>query len=357
VDLGEALHAGLDELAGEVMARVHAELPEWMRQPDLLEASRTFTRASLQAEVDALARGALPDACPEVDAEGARLGARAGVPLDALLRGYRAGNAVLWEAAFERLAADPAAIRAASSFLFAYADRLSAFVTAEHTDERERVLRTAEQRRTHLVREVLDGADVDGTTLGYDLGATHVGVVAWGPDAAAAVAALAAGRPVLSVALLEETTWAWIGARGLTAVGAPPAGTRLALGEPAAGPDGFRRTHRQALHAQRAGQAAVTRFADVALEALLLADAIEARAFVARELQGIDGEDAPSARLRETLEAYFLAGHNAAAAAAALGVHEQTVANRLRAVERRTGTPPQRRSAELEAALRVRRLL
>lgn len=56
---------------------------------------------------------------------------------------------------------------------------------------------------------------------------------------------------------------------------------------------------------------------------------------------------------RQTLRAWFAVGHNAAA----LGVHEQTVAQRLRAVEERTGRPVASRRAELETALRLRDLL
>lgn len=78
---------------------------------------------------------------------------------------------------------------------------------------------------------------------------------------------------------------------------------------------------------------------------------------MARELSGLDGDDTRAARLRETLQAWFAAGHNATAAAAALGVHEQTVAQRLRTVEERTGRPVAARRAELETALRLRNLL
>jgi DNA-binding PucR family transcriptional regulator len=101
----------------------------------------------------------------------------------------------------------------------------------------------------------------------------------------------------------------------------------------------------------------VTHYGEVALEALAAGDPDEARAFVVRELRGLEGDDARARRLRETLRAWFAAGQNAAATAAALGVHEQTVAARLRAVEERTGAPPAARRAELETALRLREYL
>jgi sugar diacid utilization regulator len=55
------------------------------------------------------------------------------------------------------------------------------------------------------------------------------------------------------------------------------------------------------------------------------------------------------------LTTYFAHGGNAAATAKALDIHEQTVAQRLTAVEERTGRAILNRRAELEAALRLRR--
>ena len=74
---------------------------------------------------------------------------------------------------------------------------------------------------------------------------------------------------------------------------------------------------------------------------------------MARELHGLDGADARSGRLRETLRAYFASGQNASAAAALLGVHEHTVSYRLRTIEERLGRPVTARRAELETALRL----
>jgi DNA-binding PucR family transcriptional regulator len=78
---------------------------------------------------------------------------------------------------------------------------------------------------------------------------------------------------------------------------------------------------------------------------------------VARELRGLDGADRRTERLRRTLVGYFGCGQNAAAAAAALGVHQQTVGHRLRTIEERLGAPVHERRAELEVALRLREYL
>jgi DNA-binding PucR family transcriptional regulator len=134
----------------------------------------------------------------------------------------------------------------------------------------------------------------------------------------------------------------------------------LALGLAAFGEVGFRATNRQALRARAVSRnptIAVVHYADVAVEALASNNLPDARAFVAHELRGIDDNSPTSQRLRETITAYFAAEHNAASAAATLGVHQQTVANRLRVAEERVGHPVGARRVELETALRLRSLL
>ena len=95
---------------------------------------------------------------------------------------------------------------------------------------------------------------------------------------------------------------------------------------------------------------------DVALESLVTGDEARSHAFVSRELRGIDGDDPRSRRLRQTLRAYFASAQNSSAAAALLGVHEHTVAYRLRTIEERLGRPVAARRAELETALRLMEL-
>lgn len=90
-----------------------------------------------------------------------------------------------------------------------------------------------------------------------------------------------------------------------------PAGVRLGLGVEADGVEGFRQSHLQAVKAARAASRtdrSVTRYDEFALEAMAAENETEARSFIARELRGLDGADARSQRLRETLRAYFAAG-------------------------------------------------
>jgi DNA-binding PucR family transcriptional regulator len=134
----------------------------------------------------------------------------------------------------------------------------------------------------------------------------------------------------------------------------------VAIGLEGAGPEGFRSSHRQALRARRFGAEVgpeLLFYDSVAVEVLAIENEEDARAFVAHQLRGIEDDSVTSRRIRETLEAYFAAEHNAASAGAALGVHQQTVANRLRAAEERLGGAIGPRRVELEVALRLKACL
>jgi hypothetical protein len=242
-------------------------------------------------------------------------------------------------------------------------------VAEAYETEREALYRDRERNKRQLIRDLLDGLPVDSARLAYDLGATHVGVVAWGRQPNGALTGLAErlGCPLLSVSDMGKAVWGWLGGVDVsrpsvrrTLNEAPPEGTFLAIGEAGLGTEGFRRTHAEALEAYQIGSvtgADVTRYADVALLALTTQDMSRAREFVRRELDFLAEMDERAAILRATLEAYFATGHNAAAAAAMLGVHVRTVGYRLRSIEDRLGYSVTLRSVELSVALRLIDLL
>ena len=198
----------------------------------------------------------------------ARATARADVALEPLLHTYRIGHAVVLERFFallEELNLPPAQRHSAtligSKYLFAYVDRVVGEVSEEYTAERQRVLRSSIQRRVQLVRDVLGGASIDSAELGYRLEQEHLAVVAIGPAADASLRDLARRleRRLLTVAMTDDTVWAWLGSPRRSdrdewhdlvwAQGDDP--TRYAVGEPAWGIAGFRDSHEQALAAHR----------------------------------------------------------------------------------------------------------
>ncbi|HEX3734365.1 MAG TPA: helix-turn-helix domain-containing protein [Solirubrobacterales bacterium] len=369
------LEARLGDLSEAILERLQGELPAWVLDEAVEETEvAAYVRASIAAQLRSLSLRFLPGECPPIDAHGARAAARLG-DLTMLLNGYRIAHMVLWEgwlSLIEASDAEEAAryelLRLGSRFFFRYAAVLSNYVSGSYQAELERSLRSGEQRRFQAVKAVLEDGTVPSEELDVNLEQRHLGLVAWGEGGQelARELATALGRPLLLVSPFEHVWWGWLsGAQplGLEAEAVvktltpPPPRTGLAVGLEGFGEDGFRATHRQAQRARRVALrlgVPVVAYADVAVEALLGDNAAEARAFVAHELRGIEDNSVTSSRIRETIAAYFAAEHNAASAAAALGVHQQTVANRLRAAEERLGHPVASRRVELEAALRLR---
>jgi hypothetical protein len=259
-----------------------------------------------------------------------------------------------------------------SDFFFRYADLLGDYVAAVHREELIQLRSNGAQRRFNAVKALLEGDPMPASTnaLDLDLRQHHLGLIAWGDAGEQAARRLAKdlGRPLLIVAPIPNTWWGWISGshpferdeqRTIKRF-QPPPGASLALGLQEYDEHGFRTTHRQAQRARLlspAGDDLLTRYSDVAVEALASENQEEAHSFLARELGAINDESPASQRIRETLAAYFAAEYNAASAAATLGVHQQTVANRLRAAEERLGHSIGARRVELELALRLRRSL
>jgi hypothetical protein len=357
-----------------------AAIPELERwgPPEMREGSLENARWDIGREIAGLLDGrAVPDSCPQEVIDSAQLVVASGFPLWACVQAYRAGHAVQWQAWSDAVEARglnrndrQALLRAGSEYMFAYADRCSRWIELEYTRQRDRLLRSEEQLRIQLVRDLLDGKGGDSIQLGYELDGWHIALLAFGRDADRVSHVLNGllGGQLLSVAADAVTWWGWIRVasirpadiqRALRSLSLP-AGISLAVGEPGRGPDGFRESHRQAQDAAligaRRGQAQ-TRYDDVALEALATADTDQARSFASRELGPLAGDDRRAETLRNTLRAYFAVGQTGSSTALVLGVHERTVGNRLRAAESLIGRSVVGRRAELETALRIHALL
>lgn len=377
VSLARVLEEELEAVSRTAAKRLGEMTPGWMSDSVFSAAEiGSFVRGSLEVELRGFRRGVLPDGCPDIDARCARAAAQVGA-LKFLLMIYRIARSELWQAWFDRVEGSPTdaqarneLLRYGSEYFAFYAERLSDFVIEVYQHEIEQRVRSGEQRRFDAVRTLLEGSSFAASRLDVDLDQHHLGLVAWGGGGEAGARELAAalGRPLLLIGPLNGSWWGWIsGSRPLTAGQErllrefePSGDAHLAVGLEARGEEGFRATHRQALGARRVRRDAgrrLTRYADVAVEALAADNPDDARAFVAHELRGIDDGSPASGRIRETILAYFAAGHNAASAAAALGVHQQTVANRLRAAEDRLGRSISARRVELETALRLREFL
>jgi DNA-binding PucR family transcriptional regulator len=164
----------------------------------------------------------------------------------------------------------------------------------------------------------------------------------------------------------DSSAWAWL---PLTA-SALPAGTDLAvavekatarvsvaLGSPANGLDGFRRTHRQAVGAQAVALAAgpsharLTPFADVAPIAMMCADIDSSRAWIAETLGALAVASERNDGLRETARIFLHTGGSFIATADQLYLHRNTVQYRVRQAEELRGRPFSEARLDVELAL------
>lgn len=373
-------------LAAAVTDRIVAGLP-LAADEELAEATRRSVADNIWLFASMAAAGIAPErAAPRTLAEEfVRLLARRGIGADTVAASYRLALTGFWDAwtALLRERVPPAeladALDASIRWMLTFVNALSERVIAIHEQERRAWVRSGEAVRAQTIRELLDGGPVDlrqsESRLGYPLDRTHVCAVGWSdpdgdelPDLPLLANALATRLRVRTVTLTVDratvAVWAsgWDGAldrdalADLDAVAAR--GVSLALGRAHAGLDGFRWSYREAMHARRVAllerrpAGAVVRYDQVALQALASADAEHARRFVAWQLGPLAGADEGSRALAETLRAYLLHESNLRAAAAHLGIHHNTVANRLRrAAELLGGAPLAERSAELLTAL------
>lgn len=374
--LAEWIEDAQGMLVDAVVDRQREQVPGYLdgAAPIVDACGREATASVLSAISAGLTSGReAPGHLPPGAVHHAAVAAAEGVPWATVTRTYAIGHAVVWEhliAQLEEWDLDAgrraALLQVVSRFLFGLVDHVTTELAAVYASERERLVRDSERRKTALVRDLLAGLPVAAGQLAYELRSEHLGAIAWGAEPEAAVRRLAdaSGLRLLTVDGPGDVVWAWLGGRptiaatAVRALSAAPiaADTCVALGEPAAGPEGFRLTHREACEAQRVAlhrPQPITRYDQVALEALALQDARLARDFAARELGPLAAPDERAATLRDTLRAYFLTGQNASAAAAMLGVHERTVSYRLASAGERLGRPIAARRDELALALRI----
>lgn len=382
----------LEPIAEDLTRHIHAEIDEVHEElrPDTLASCRANVTLIIQMihdEVEASSAVA-----PVEAAHYAREWARAGLPIEALMRAYRIGHAVLSQVWLERLQLAKGrretlaeAVTVSSAWMFAYVDAVSAGIAESYMTERERWVRSAAALRADEVRAIIDGRQVDearaSQRLRYALGRLHVAVIVAGEEAedadttiglyervAHGVERAIGGGDALCVPLGMRTLVTWVSFNegqapdlsALTPLRAPEAvaaGVRLAIGEPAHGLAGFRRTYEDALLAQRVARlrerrpGSVTRYEDAVLIGLLSQDLEVAKRFVSGELGALIDESDSVRRVTATLKVFLEEGSSNVRAARRLGVHENTIAYRVKRAEALLGRPVDDRRLELRAAL------
>ena len=383
--LARELVARTPELARGMADHLYAAIPELAASDDdeLRSELVASTEANIREVLDAMSSEASADdvVIPRAARDFLHSNVRRGIPLATLLRSYRLGHAWLWEQwsqALQQRVDDSGQLAAgqdqSSAFMFGYIDKLSDLVVQEFGNERERMMRGAEQLRAETVRSILAGQPIDeegaSRRLGYELGRLHVafrvaraGSEVRGLERAVeeAAAVLDAGKPLV-VASGAARFDVWCGfyeAPRTEALAAyePPPGVVVAYGTAGHGLPGFRRTHEEALNAARiaslSGHGAVTSYADVELVSLLAADLPRARTFVAAQLGQLAAPAEPIQRLRETVYAFLSSGGSATRVAKELYVHQNTVAYRIKRAEEMLGRKVTDNPLELTCALKL----
>jgi len=392
-EVSEALVPRTREISGdiyELIVRDIAQLRDDKRVLTLLEASVGENVATmlhiLQHGID-LEKVHAPAAAEEY----ARRLAQRGVAVAALLRAYRIGSARFQDWCLQELGRrttnasiiSAAALRIAA-ITASYIDKVSEEVLSAYESEKENWLRNQSAARAARVRALLrnEPVDVDSSEaiLGYRLRQRHLGVVTWLAGAAAggnsigrlehATAEMAAGarcdgRPMF-IPQDEFSAWAWLplGVRRDIAVPAPGIKSvpgsepiRFAVGEPAPGVAGFRRTHQQALNAQAVALAAgpsgplVTSFGEVAPLALMSGSIELLQAWVIETLGALGADDENNARLRDTLRVFLQENGSYKTTAERLMLHKNTVQYRVRKAEEGLGRSVSQNRLHIELAL------
>ena len=394
-DLAARLGDRLPEVVSMISASLREDIPE-LRD----EAQIALLNASIEGNVTTALyalRHNIPVErvqAPTAALEHARRIAQQGLPVNALVRMYRLGQRRFTHLVFGELQSIDIApqvrmtvVEAVTETLFAYVDWMSQQVVEVYEEERERWLETRNSVRALRVREVLamqKPVDVDSaiTAIRYPLRWHHVAVVLWYPSGSGDAdevgrmqrfvrelgEAVQAGAAALFIAADRSTGWAWLPFQSA------PAGVvegvrrfalqrhdspSVAIGSPAAGVKGFRRSHAQADAARRVALARTDEKPTVVAEserglaaaALVVGNIEQARDWVAEVLGDLAANTDNDARLRETLRVFLGCDSTYTLAADELTLHFNTVKYRVRRAMARRGRPISDDRFDVELAL------
>ena len=381
------LLGNVSSYADDMLDYILERIPEAGADEDLRGLTLGSCSSNLEAALSMVRHGIDVSAAtaPVTALEHARAMAARGYSVDVMLRFYRIGHAYFSERILAGItdfvpdrALALAVVADLQRYAFAYVDRISSEVAAEYVAELDRMQNRVRAARTDAVRGLIAGDRIDlgraERTLSHRLTGWQTAFVCWTDrdDADLARVGTAVGahfgspHPLL-VPDGAQALWGWVSTTRMPDV-APedlaaladqmPKMVRISIGTPAQGPGGFRDSHAHAQRGRRiielSGRGApVTSYAEIALVDTMSGDLDLARAFVASELGALAVKGRREEEERRALLAVLDAQGGLAAAAEELGVHRNTVLQRMRRAEERRGCPATDRVAELHAALRL----
>jgi PucR-like helix-turn-helix protein/diguanylate cyclase with GGDEF domain len=358
------------EIAEDMLATLRREVAAYAAlEGERLVAQRAHCYDHVDAFLAVVRSGRVPvGAAVTFVREVAERGAREGLELELLLRGYRTNSRTITHWVGEQAsAATPEGLRAAlalTRMVMEYTDSISGALAEAYLRESQRLLAEAESLQRDLLEDLLAGR-LGGT---IESRVRSAGLEPGTPLQVAVVAATDLGRAIEAVG--HQLRMARVGglrvARHDELVVVAPAEASLGLlmgrasarepltagvSLPLSTLSDIPTAHREARRALALAPAGgVLRLADLTLFDYLLAGADEA----ARRLgpSGLERVDAP---LRKTLLAYAACDLNVGATARRLQLHPNTVHYRLRRLERLTGRDVRRFDdvVDLVAAVRL----
>jgi len=379
----------------EITDAIHTGLPELSQLQELRIGTYASAESVLRqlADMARLRQDPAQAAPPAATIEYAREFVRRGVTIDEMISAYHVGHRTFFRRYAARLHAEVSdsmalalGLELGANWTFAYVQALTSSLVARYAGERDRWVRSATALRAETVRALLAGEAVDldlaAKRLRYELDHEHLAYVVWSVEEAASEDFGALERAALELAYSlgfvsalvvpfgPHFVAAWIGSheqipelQGRLGIGSVAGdGMLAAFGTPAQGAAGFAKSHRQAMHAQRVAKLSerrrgtVTRFQDVAVTALASVDPTLARDFVIEELGALARRDDETGHLSSTLRTYLEEHCSPRRTAHRLGVHENTIKDRLKNINEILGRRADERAVELLVAMRLARL-
>ncbi|MFE6923055.1 PucR family transcriptional regulator [Nocardia sp. NPDC057663] len=367
----------------EVNRAVLAASPVMAEDPELAAASSRTTRANLQHWASANVRNPGAPVPANLGAEPlaiARDLVRRGLDQSSL-DAYRIGQNVAWRRWMQivfTLTDDPAELQelldVTAQSISAFLDATMQGIEAQMQQERAELTRGSHAKRREVVALIMDGAPITRQRaemlLGYGLNQAHTAAVVWSEQAnvdprrldrvADAMCQSVDSRP-LSIMASTATRWVWMPGQSrldkgqLNDLVSTNPDIHIAVGPTAAGLDGFRRSHSDALTTQRMmgrlrSTQQIAEFEDVELVALVTESPERAMDFIHRALGDLASADP---ELRATVLTYLREQGNASAAAEQLYLHRNTLMRRLARARQLLPQPLERNPIRIAVALEI----
>lgn len=381
-------------VAADTVSLVRGEVPELFVDAQTVDEAMSSTEESVRLFAQLLEVGGNPahsDLPPSTLAI-MRSAVWRQIPLSWHSRFYRLAQEHVWRWLHSRILEETSegperalAVDLATTMLLQFVDRAMTRADEAYEVERETWLQGAAASRGAAIDDVLADRDQDVRSLSerlrYDLTRHHVGVIVWSDhwsdsatslpalsEVVAAIARAHGAESSITHPLGSLAVAGWFSSRrdfgpdlvfnlGEKGGSVLPEGVKVAVGQSAHGIDGFRLTHTQAGHARRVAallppeEVGVTRYQDVAVTALCVADPEHATRFVRQTLGALAVDDESTFRLAMTLHVYLRENRSRARAATELSVHPNTVNYRVRQAEELLGRSIDENSLELRVAL------